>query len=212
MANKKQKSLRLLRPTKNIKHLPVLYRISGFFTGAIFSLITVYIYLNHHEIQKPLAVINTQLSEQKVLEELDDQVSPVLEKYPIQQETHHDLSVKDGNIEHTTDFPQAQNMDLSQAFLHHRDSKKMTSNLNNLKDTVKEHQITAKNIAASKVALKTETAKLTAANKVLTAQNGEKESNLLKVNNVAVSETPEASIQITVTRTPIILTETSVSP
>jgi len=209
MANEKQKSLRLLRPAKNIKHLPILYGISGFFTGAIFSLITVYIYLNHHEIQKPLAVINTQLSEQKVLEELDDQVSPVLEKYPIQQETHNDLSVKD---EHMTDFPQPQNMDLSQAFLHHRDSKKMTSNLNNLKDTVKEHQITAKNIAASKVVLKTETAKLTAANKVLTAQNGEKESNLLKVNNVAVSETPEASIQITVTRTPIILTETAVSP
>jgi hypothetical protein len=45
MANEKQKSLRLLRPTKNIKHLPVLYGISGFFTGAIFSLITVYIYL-----------------------------------------------------------------------------------------------------------------------------------------------------------------------
>ena len=209
MANQKQKSLRLLRPAKNKNYFPVLYGISGFFTGAIFSLIAVYIYLNHHEIQKPLAVINTQLSEQKVLEELDDQVSPVLEKYPIQQETHNDLSVKDENIEHTTDFPQAQNMDLSQAFLHHRDSKKMTSNL---KDTVKEHQITAKNIAASKVALKTETAKLTAANKVLTAQNGEKESNLLKVNNVAVSETPEASIQITVTRTPIILTETAVSP
>ena len=53
---------------------------------------------------------------------------------------------------------------------------------------------------------------MTAANKVLTAQNGEKESNLLKVNNVAVSETPEASIQITITRTPIILTETAVSP
>ena len=209
MANQKQKSLRLLRPAKNIKHLPILYGISGFFTGAIFSLITVYIYLNHHEIQKPLAVINTQLSEQKVLEELDNQVSPVLEKYPTQQESYNDLSVKDENIEHTTDFPQAQNMDLSQAFLHHRDSKKMTSNL---KDTVKEHQITAKNIAASKVALKTETAKLTAANKVLTAQNGEKESNLLKVNNVAVSETPEASIQITITRTPIILTETAVSP
>ena len=206
MANEKQKSLRLLRPAKNKNYFPVLYGISGFFTGAIFSLIAVYIYLNHHEIQKPLAVINTQLSEQKVLEELDDQVSPVLEKYPIQQETHNDLSVKD---EHMTDFPQPQNMDLSQAFLHHRDSKKMTSNL---KDTVKEHQITAKNIAASKVALKTETAKLTAANKVLTAQNGEKESNLLKVNNVAVSETPEASIQITITRTPIILTETAVSP
>ena len=204
MANEKQKSLRLLRPTKNIKHLPILYGISGFFTGAIFSLITVYIYLNHHEIQKPLAVINTQLSEQKVLEELDDQVSPVLEKYPIQQETHNDLSVKDENIEHTTDFPQAQNMDLSQAFLHHHDSKKMTSNLNN---TAKEHQITAKNSAASKVVLKTEAAKLTVANKVLTAQNGEKESNLLKV-----SEPPEASIQITVTRTPIILTETAVSP
>ena len=206
MANEKQKSLRLLRPAKNKNYFPVLYGISGFFTGAIFSLIAVYIYLNHHEIQKPLAVINTQLSEQKVLEELDDQVSPVLEKYPIQLETHNDLSVKD---EHMTDFPQPQNMDLSQAFLHHRDSKKMTSNL---KDTVKEHQITAKNIAASKVVLKTETAKLTAANKVLTAQNGEKESNLLKVNNVAVSETPEASIQITVTRTPIILTETAVSP
>ncbi|KAB0653862.1 hypothetical protein F7P73_04970 [Acinetobacter bohemicus] len=209
MANEKQKSLRLLRPTKNIKHLPVLYGISGFFTGAIFSLIMVYIYLNHHEIQKPLAVINTQLFEQKILEELDDQVSPVLEKYPTQQENHNDLSVKDENIEHTTDFPQAQNMDLSQAFLHHHDSKKMTSNLNN---TVKEHQITAKNSAASKVALKTETAKLIAGNKVLTAQNGEKESNLLKVNNVAVSEPPEASIQITVTRTPIILTETAVSP
>ncbi|MGB8482077.1 MAG: hypothetical protein WCD61_00815 [Acinetobacter bohemicus] len=209
MANEKQKSLRLLRPAKNKNYFPVLYGISGFFTGAIFSLIAVYIYLNHHEIQKPLAVINTQLSEQKVLEELDNQVSPVLEKYPTQQESYNDLSVKDENIEHTTDFPQAQNMDLSQAFLHHRDSKKMTSNL---KDTVKEHQITAKNIAASKVALKTETAKLTAANKVLTAQNGEKESNLLKVNNVAVSETPEASIQITITRTPIILTETAVSP
>ncbi|MOA25077.1 hypothetical protein D3C78_1457830 [compost metagenome] len=88
----------------------------------------------------------------------------------------------------------------------------MTSNLNNLKNIVKEHQITAKNIAASKVALKTETAKLTAANKVLTAQNEEKESNLLKGNNIAVNETPEASIQITVTRTPIILTETAVSP
>ena len=212
MANEKQKSLRLLQPTKNIKHLPVLYGISGFFTGTIFSLITVYIYLNHHEIQNPLAVTNTHFSEQKVLEELDNQVSPVLEKYPTQQETYNDLSVKDENIEHTTDFPQAQNMDLSQAFLHHHDSKKMTSNLNNLKNTVKEHQITAKNISASKVALKTETAKLTAGNKVLTAQNGEKESNLLKVNNVAVSEPPEASIQITVTRTPIILTETAVSP
>ena len=204
MANEKQKSLRLLQPTKNIKHLPVLYGISGFFTGTIFSLITVYIYLNHHEIQNPLAVTNTRFSEQKVLEELDNQVSPVLEKYPTQQESYNDLSVKDENIEHTTDFPQAQNMDLSQAFLHHRDSKKMTSNLNN---TAKEHQITAKNSAASKVVLKTEAAKLTVANKVLTAQNGEKESNLLKV-----SEPPEASIQITVTRTPIILTETAVSP
>ena len=204
MANEKQKSLRLLQPTKNIKHLPVLYGISGFFTGTIFSLITVYIYLNHHEIQNPLAVTNTRFSEQKVLEELDNQVSPVLEKYPTQQESYNDLSVKDENIEHTTDFPQAQNMDLSQAFLHHHDSKKMTSNLNN---TAKEHQITAKNSAASKVVLKTEAAKLTVANKVLTAQNGEKESNLLKV-----SEPPEASIQITVTRTPIILTETAVSP
>ncbi|WP_445346488.1 hypothetical protein [Acinetobacter bohemicus] len=212
MANGKLKSLRLLRPTKNIKYLPVLYGISGFFTGTIFSLITVYIYLNYHEIQKPLAVINTQLFEQKVLEELDDQVSPVLEKYPTQLKIDNDLSVKDENIEHNTDFPQPQNMDLSQAFLHHRDSKKMTSNLNNLKDTVKEHQITAKNSAVSKVALKTETAKLTSANKVLTAQSGEKESNLLKLNNVAVYEPHEASIKITVTRTPITLTETAVSP
>ena len=82
----------------------------------------------------------------------------------------------------------------------------------NLKNTVKEHQITAKNIAASKVVLKTETAKLTSANKVLTAQNGEKESNLLKVNNVVVNAPPEASIQITVTRTPTISKETTVSP
>lgn len=199
MANEKQKSLRLLRPTKNIKHLLVLYGISGFFTGAIFSLIMVYIYLNHHEIQK-------------VLEEPDDQVSPVLEKYPTQLKIDNDLSVKDENIEHTTDFPQSQNMDLSQAFLHHRDSKEMPLNLNNLKDTVKEHQITAKNSAVSKVALKTETAKLTSANKVLIAQSAKKESNLLKVNNVAVNEPPEASIQITVTRTPITLTETAVSP
>ena len=139
-------------------------------------------------------------------------MSPVLEKYPTQQESYNDLSVKDENIEHTTDFPQAQNMDLSQAFLHHRDSKEMPSNLNNLKDTVKKHQITAKNSAVSKVALKTETAKLTSANKVLTAQSGEKESNLLKVNNIAVNAPPEASIQITVTRTPITLTETAVSP
>lgn len=213
MANKKQRSLRLLQPVKKRNNLLVWYAVSGFFIGAIFSLITGYIYLNSHEIQKPLAVINTHPSEQKVLKEHEDSIASVLEKDSTQQEIiHNDSFLKDENIEHTAEFPQPQNMDLNQAFSHHRDSKKITSNLNNLKDTVKEHQITAKNIADPKVALKTETAKLTSANKVLTTQNREKESNLLKENTIAVNEPPQASVQITVTRTPIVSKETAVSP
>ncbi|OTG93659.1 hypothetical protein [Acinetobacter sp. ANC 4973] len=213
MANNKQRSLRLLQPVKKRNNLLVWYGVSGFFIGAIFSLITGYIYLNSHEIQKPLAVINTHPSEQKFLEEHDDSVASILEKDPAQQEiTHNDSSLKDENLEHTAEFPQPQNMDLNQAFSHHRDPKKMTSNLNNLKETVKEHQITAKNSADSKVVLKTETAKLTSANKALTAQDREKENLLLKENTIVVNETPQASVQITVTRTPIISKETAVSP
>ena len=213
MANNKQRSLRLLQPVKKRNNLLVWYGVSGFFIGAIFSLITGYIYLNSHEIQKPLAVINTHPSEQKVLEEHDDSVASILEKDPAQQEIiHNDSSLKDENLEHTAEFPQPQNMDLNQAFSHHRDPKKMTSNLNNLKDTVKEHQITAKNSADSKVVLKTEIAKLTSANKALTAQDREKENLLLKENTIAVNEPPQASVQITVTRIPIISKETAVSP
>ena len=213
MANNKQRSLRLLQPVKKRNNLLVWYGVSGFFIGAIFSLITGYIYLNSHEIQKPLAVINTHPSEQKVLKEHDDSVASILEKDPAQQEIiHNDSSLKDENLEHTAEFPQPQNMDLNQAFSHHRDPKKMTSNLNNLKDTVKEHQITAKNSADSKVVLKTEIAKLTSANKALTAQDREKENLLLKENTIAVNEPPQASVQITVTRTPIISKETAVSP
>lgn len=210
MANNKQRSLRLLQPVKKRNNLLVWYGVSGFFIGAIFSLITGYIYLNSHEIQKPLAVINTHPSEQKVLEEHDDSVASVLEKDPAQQEIiHNDSSLKDENLEHIAEFPQPQNMDLNQAFSHHRDPKKMTSNLNN---TVKEHQITAKNSADSKVVLKTETAKLTSANKAQIAQDREKENLLLKENTIAVNEPPQASVQITVTRTPIISKETAVSP
>ena len=149
------------------------------------------------------------------MEELDDQTSPVLEKSSL-QEVYNDPSVKDENLEHTAEFPQSQNIDLSQAFLHHRDSKQELSSLNKVKDTVKEQKIAAKNIATPKVALKTETTKLTqpltASNKTLTAQNGEKESNLLKVNDLAIDTTPQASVQITVTRTPTISKETAVSP
>lgn len=216
MANNKQRSLRLLQPVKKRNNLLVWYGVSGFFIGAIFSLITGYIYLNSHEIQKPLAVINTHPSEQKVLKEHDDSVASILEKDPAQQEIiHNDSSLKDENLEHTAEFPQPQNMDLNQVFSHHRDPKKMTSNLNNLnnlKDIVKEHQITAKNSADSKVALKTETAKLTSVNKALTAQNREKENLLLKENTIAVNEPPQAFVEITVTRTPIISKETAVSP
>ncbi|OTG67801.1 hypothetical protein B9T25_07375 [Acinetobacter sp. ANC 4470] len=214
MANEKQKSLRILQPSKNKNYFPLICGILGFFTGAIFSSIVVYM-LNIHEIKKPLVAINTQLSEHKILEELDDQASPVLEKSSPQQEIHNDSSIKDENLEHNAEFSQSQNIDLSQAFLHHRNSKQELSSLNKVKDTVKEQQIAAENITAPKVVLKTEIAKLTqqltACNKTLTAQNEEKESNLLKVNEVAIDTTPQASVQITVTRTPTISKETAVS-
>ena len=61
MANEKQKSLRLLQPTKNKNYLPLICGILGFFAGAIFSSIVSYIYVNRHEIQNTLAVINTRL-------------------------------------------------------------------------------------------------------------------------------------------------------
>ncbi len=122
MAKEKQTSLRILRPTKKIHHLPVSYGIFGFCIGVIFSAIVGSVYLHHfmhNEIESSLLSTHTDHSEQYLLEnkplaiELDTRgIEPDIQTYQPVQDT-----------EHSVEFPQPQSDELSKAFIDQGQSK-----------------------------------------------------------------------------------------
>lgn len=137
MAKEKQTSLRILRPAKKIPHPPASYGILGFCIGVIFSAIVGSVYLHHfieNKIESSLLSNNTDHSEQYLLEnkplatELDTRgIKPHIQTYQRVQDT-----------EHSVEFPQPQENELSKAFIHQGQSTPVAKSQNKIPVVPKE--------------------------------------------------------------------------
>ena len=122
MAKEKQTSLRILRPAKKIPHPPASYGILGFCIGIIFSAIVGSVYLHHfieNKIESSLLSTNTDHSEQYLLE--NKQIATELDTRVIEPHIQTHQPVQD--TEHSIEFSQPQENDLSKAFIHQGQSK-----------------------------------------------------------------------------------------
>lgn len=117
MAKEKQTSLRILRSAKKIPHPPASYGILGFCIGVIFSAIVGSVYLHHfieNKIESSLLSTNTDHFEQDNLE--NKPLATELDTHVIEPDIQTHQPVQD--TEHSVEFPQPQENELSKAFIH----------------------------------------------------------------------------------------------
>lgn len=129
MAKEKQTSLRILRPAKKRSHPPASYGILGFCIGVVFSAIVGSVYLHHfieNKIESSLLSTNTDHSEQYLLG--NKQLSTELDTHVIEPDIQIHQPVQD--TEHSVEFPQPQENELSKAFIHQGQPKPVAQSLN----------------------------------------------------------------------------------
>ena len=137
MAKEKQNSLRTLRPAKKIPHPPASYGILGFCIGGIFSAIVGSVYLHHfieNKIESSLLSTNTDHSEQYLLE--NKQLSTELDTHAIEPDIQIHQPVQD--TEHSVEFSQPQENELSKAFIHQGQTKPVAKSQNKMSVVPKE--------------------------------------------------------------------------
>ncbi|OAL79143.1 hypothetical protein AY606_06875 [Acinetobacter sp. SFB] len=129
MANEKQTSLRILKPSKKIHHPAAFYGILGFCTGVIFSSMVSYIYLNtliHNAIMRNLVSANISQTEPGFLEKKQEVLE--LETRFIQPDIQTNQFVQDE--EHRVELLPSKNDDLSKILLHQDQSEPRAKSLN----------------------------------------------------------------------------------
>lgn len=137
MAKEKQTSLRILRPAKKIPHPPASYGILGFCIGGIFSAIVGSVYLYHfieNKIKSNLLSTNTDHFEQDNLE--NKQLSTELDTHVIEPDIQIHQPMQD--TEHSVEFPQTQENELSKVFIHQGQSTPVVKSQNKIPVVPKE--------------------------------------------------------------------------
>lgn len=206
MANQKQTSFRILQSEKKNHYPAVWYGILGFCTGVTCSAILGYSYINNlsHEIKNSTTSINANLAEQDISENTQP-LNPSIETNPLQADVQsHQLAHED---EYPIEFPQPKESDLSKAFVHQAQPKPVTKNQNPMNSLVESKQ-------PSSSAKTVTTAALPRAvqNKQSEIKHAVKEKSLVPSKELETEEIPQASVQIAVTRTPVIHKDTAVTP
>ncbi|TCB58557.1 hypothetical protein [Acinetobacter terrae] len=137
MAKEKQTSLRILRPAKKTPHPPASYGILGFCIGVIFSAIMGSVYLHHfieNKIESSLLSTNTDHFEQDNLE--NKPLATELDSHVIEPDIQIHQPVQD--TEHSVEFPQPQEDELSKTFIHQGQSTPVVKSLNKTTVVTKE--------------------------------------------------------------------------
>lgn len=211
MANQKQTSFRILQSEKKNHYPAVWYGILGFCTGVMCSAILGYGYINNlsHEITNSTAFVNADLAEQDISENTQS-LNPQIETKPLHADIQSPQPAHDD--EHSIEFPQPQDNDLSKIFVHQTQPKPVAKSQNPMSSLVQTKQPSSSAKTATTAAVPRAVQKSAAVNKQPETKHAVKEKSPVLPKELEVEETPQASVPIAVTRTPVIHKDTAVTP